>query len=219
MPRRNRVDPWGDLHAVHSRGLFTGNRGCLVDDLGRLTRHHKGSLWITCQLQYADWQHPLEAPRVWTPLFFLDDAVALAAGHRPCGFCRRADYLAYRDGVTVPIVSGDPLLAADLNRRLASERLQRGRGLNRAQDRIVWTSDLDSLPAGTVILHPKTRQPLLVTDRYLQPFTHEGWGPIPTPLIRNQRRGPDTPNLGDGAPKRLQTQSAPNCIRLGDCWR
>ena len=177
MPRRNRVDPWGDLHVVPSRGLFTGNRGCLVDDSGRLTRHHKGSLWITCQLQYADWQHPLESPRVWTPLFFLDDAVALAAGHRPCGFCRRAEYLAYRDGVTLATALSDPLLAADLNRRLAAERLRRGSGLNRAQDRILWTSDLDSLPAGTVILDAKTRRPLLVTDDHLRAFSWGGWEP------------------------------------------
>ena len=101
MPRRNRVDPWGDIHAVPARGLYTGNRGCLVDDTGQLLRHHNGSLWIICRTQFRDWKHPLAAPRTWTPLFFLDDAVALAAGHRPCGLCRRADYLAFRDAVTI----------------------------------------------------------------------------------------------------------------------
>ena len=96
MPRRNRVDPWGDLHATSSRGAFTGNRGCLVDDERTLVRHHRGTLWIACVTEYGDWRHPLDAPHRWTPVFFLDDAVALAAGHRPCGLCRRDAYLAYR---------------------------------------------------------------------------------------------------------------------------
>ncbi len=89
MPRRNRVDPFGDLHAAPERGLFTGNRGCLVDDAGDVVRHHRGRLWITCRLEFRGWRQPLAAPHHWTPLFFLDEAVALAAGHRPCAFCRR----------------------------------------------------------------------------------------------------------------------------------
>ena len=89
MPRRNRIDPWSDLHAASGRGLFTGNRGCLVDDDGNVVRHHHSPLWITCVTEFRGWRHPLAAPHRWTPIFFLDDAVALAAGHRPCAFCRR----------------------------------------------------------------------------------------------------------------------------------
>ena len=100
MPRRNRVDPWGDLHAVAERGHFTGNRGCVVDEDERVVRHHGSQLWITCRTSFRGWRHPIAAPRRWTPLFFLDDAVALAAGHRPCATCRREDYVAYRDAVT-----------------------------------------------------------------------------------------------------------------------
>ncbi|MDX2381300.1 MAG: hypothetical protein QNM02_16255, partial [Acidimicrobiia bacterium] len=128
MPLQNRVDPWGDLHTESARGMFTGNRGCLVDDAERLVRHHRGSLWITCRTTYRGWRHPLTAPRTWTPLFFLDDAVALAAGHRPCGLCRRTDYLAYRQAVTTAVRADKPVLADQLNRRLAFERLRRGRG-------------------------------------------------------------------------------------------
>src|SRR5437764_6202708 len=71
-PRRNRVDPWGDLHAVPDRGLFTGNRGCLVDSTGELARHHRGKLWITCLTTFPDRKHPLDEPHRWTPIFFLD---------------------------------------------------------------------------------------------------------------------------------------------------
>jgi hypothetical protein len=183
MPRRNRVDPWGDLHAVSSRGLFTGNRGCLVDDTGALVRHHNGMLWITCKIEYKNWKHPLEAPRTWTPLFFLDDAVALASGHRPCGLCRRADYLAFKQAVTLAGHDGDSVLAAELNRRLAAERHKLGRGVDRARDRILWTSSLGSLPTGSVVIEPNSQEPVLVTARHLQRFTFDGWAaPFQRPL-------------------------------------
>ena len=200
MPRRNRVDPWGDHHATEARGMFTGNRGCLVDDNGDVVRHHRGSLWITCLTEYRDWQHPLAAPRTWTPLFFLDDAVALAAGHRPCGLCRRADYLAYRAAVTVGqgrtdlLAEGSsgsgrggtadrPVLAAELNRRLAQERLRRGRGPDRAADRILSIGQLDELPVGAVIVDPDRGEPQLLTRDHVQPFGFGGWGsPSPRPV-------------------------------------
>ncbi len=174
-PRRNRVDPWGDLQAITARGLFTGNRGCLVDDAGQLVRHHNGSLWIACQTEFQGWKHPLAAPHTWTPLFFLDDAVALAAGHRPCALCRRAPYNAYRDAVSLAL--DRPVLAAEINRRLSAERLRRGRGLNRAADRITSTHELSALPTGTVVIDPMTGQPHLVTEHHLQPFAFDGWRP------------------------------------------
>lgn len=176
MPLQNRVDPWGDLHTEPSRGLFSGNRGCLVDDAERFVRHHQGSLWITCRTAYRGWCHPLTEPRTWTPLFFLDDAVALAAGHRPCGLCRRADYLVYREAVTTAVGAADPVLANQLNRRLAAERLRRGRGLARAADRILTPARLGALPVGAVIANPANGAAHLVTDHHLQPFGFGGWG-------------------------------------------
>ena len=181
MSRRNRVDPWGDLNAVPERGMFTGNRGCLVDDAGEVVRHHRGRLWITCLTEYKDWRHPLAGPGRWTPVFFLDDAVALSAGHRPCGLCRRDAYLSYRGAVSRAAGSARPLTAQDLNRRLAAERLTPGRGLHRAADRIVWTAELDRLPAGTVIVDEERSPRLLLDDRLLS-FTFAGWAkPQPRP--------------------------------------
>jgi hypothetical protein len=174
MPLRNRVDPFGDLHAVPERGMFTGNRGCLVDDSGDVVRHHRGQLWITCVTKYKDWRVPLARPDRWTPIFFLDDASALAAGHRPCGLCRRDEYLSYRDAVSRATGSPRPLSAQDLNHRLAAERLTPGRGVDRATDRILWTAELDRLPAGTVIVDEDRRPQLLLDDRLLT-FTFAGW--------------------------------------------
>lgn len=173
MPRRNRVDPFGDLHAVDTRGMFTGNRGCLVDEDGRVARHHRGPLWITCLIEFDDWRHPLDEPGTWTPLFFLDDAVALAAGHRPCGFCRREDYRSYRTALTEALGADRPISAREQNRRLAAERLRPGRGLTRAADRKLWKADLDSLPDGTVVVFGG--EPLLVHGDRLFEFRFEGW--------------------------------------------
>src|SRR6476646_7417852 len=168
MTRRNRVDPWGDLHAVASRGLLTGNRGCVVDDHERVVRHHGSSLWIVCVTRFRDWRWPLARPRRWTPLFFLDDAVALAAGHRPCGECRHADDLAYREAVSTAV--GIPLRAGDLNRRLAAERGSCAENValatTTAHGRRTWTDDTDDtdLPDGTVVV---TDGPRLVLGHLL----------------------------------------------------
>jgi hypothetical protein len=130
-------------------------------------------------LSFRDWRHPLDQPHIWTPLFFLDDAVALAAGHRPCATCRRADYVAYRDAVAG---DGPPPKAVDLDRRLAAERLRRGRGFARKHDRVLWQADVDTLPAGTVILDV-TGRPGLLGAGGAQPFDFSGWGaPVARPV-------------------------------------
>jgi hypothetical protein len=174
VPRRNRIDPWSDLHAVSGRGLLTGNRGCLVDGHGNVVRHHMSSLWIACVTEFRDWRHPLAAPHRWTPIFFLDDAVALAAGHRPCAFCRREAYSSYRDAVSVSLAASKPLLASELDRRLVAERHRRGRGLDRAGDRLVWETRIAGLPSGTVVVDDD-RRALLLTDDCLLAFTFDGW--------------------------------------------
>jgi hypothetical protein len=181
VPRRNRIDPWGDLHAAAARGLFTGNRGCLVDTRGETVRHHRGRLWITCVTQFGDRRFPLAQPGRWTPIFFLDDAVALAAGHRPCAFCRRADYRSYRDAVGRVDGGALPLRATDLDRRLAAERHRPGRGLTRAGDRRLWRAPVDDLPPGTVVIDAERRSWLLLADRLLL-FGFDGWSaPIDRP--------------------------------------
>ena len=93
MPRQNRVTPLGELIADPGRGLVYANRGCLHDDRGQIVRTYNGKRWIACQLQFRGWRRQrLMAPGRFTELFFLDEATALAAGHRPCALCRRADY-------------------------------------------------------------------------------------------------------------------------------
>lgn len=93
MPLQNRVTPFSELVADPARGLVFGNRGCLHDLNGRIRRRFNGKRWIACRLQFKDWhREPLQQPGRFTELFFLDEATAFAAGHRPCALCRRADY-------------------------------------------------------------------------------------------------------------------------------
>ena len=174
MPRRNRVDPLGDLHAVPQRMMFTGNRGCLVDDSRTLTRHHNGSLWITCVTEFRDWRHPLDLPHRWTPLFFLDDAVALAAGHRPSAFCRPDAYRSYRDAVTVALGRDQPIRAIEINSRLNAERLRRGRGLRRGSDRRLWTTTSRDLPDGTIVVGEAGEARLVLGEPHWA-FSFDGW--------------------------------------------
>jgi len=93
MPLQNRVTPSGDLIAVPERGLVYGNRGCLHDSYGNIRRHHNGRRWIACRLSFRGrHRSSLLQPGRYTELFFLDEATALAAGHRPCAECRRVDF-------------------------------------------------------------------------------------------------------------------------------
>lgn len=96
MPLRNRVLPTGEIVADPGRGLMMGNRGCLHG----LTRDVAGArwrsqLWICCVRDWRGWVRDPMPPGRWTALFFLDEATSLAAGHRPCAYCRRGDYLDY----------------------------------------------------------------------------------------------------------------------------
>ncbi len=93
MPRQNRVTPLGELIPAPARGLVYGNRGCLHDAHGRIRRHFATKRWIACRLEFRGWQRgPMMQPGRFTELFFLDEATAFAAGHRPCALCRREDY-------------------------------------------------------------------------------------------------------------------------------
>lgn len=142
MSARNRVTPFGEVVATPLRGAWTGNRGCLHRG-SEIVRFHAGNLWIVCALEFRGRHSELWRPGRFTWLFFHDEAVAFAAGHRPCGECRRAAYVAYRDawaaGLRVPQPS-----AGEMNRQLHAERLVGGTHRRRLH-RAAWRD----LPDGT----------------------------------------------------------------------
>src|SRR5882757_7681187 len=156
MPLPNRVTPLGDLIATPERGLVYGNRGCLHDASGQIRRRYSTKRWIACRLQFRGRRRtPLLAPGLYTGLFFLDEATALAAGHRPCAECQRGRFELFRmDWATAnPDEAGsDKPLAPVMDVVLHKERLGVGKleGL------------LDDLPDGTFVTDNETDAYLLV---------------------------------------------------------
>lgn len=169
MPLQNRVQPTGEIIAHPARGLFMGNRGILHEDGQRLGhRRWRHKAWVTCVLSFKGRRRKLMAPGRYTELFFHDEAVALAAGHRPCAECRRADYAAYRDALRIggPVAELDGLLHA-------------ARAIPRAYAQRRHTAAIGDLPDGVFILSGD--RPCLVHGDSLRPFSPAGYG---APLIR-----------------------------------
>jgi hypothetical protein len=147
MPLQNRVTPFGDIVAIAQRGLFIGNRGIIHDPATKtlLGRCWATKAWLVCLLHYKGRRREVMSRRSWTELFFLDEAIALAAGHRPCFYCRRQDAEAFRAAWARGRGGGVPL-APEMDSMLHAERLERGR------KRVHAIPDpLDELPDGTVI--------------------------------------------------------------------
>ena len=128
MPLQNRVTPTGDIIATPHRGLFTGNRGIIHDSATKtlLKKRWSSPAWITCVCEFRGWRRKVMGGRSWTELFFLDEATALAAGHRPCFFCRRDDANRFRAAWEAGSGVAD-IRAREIDAVLHSERLERGR--------------------------------------------------------------------------------------------
>ena len=147
-PARNRVDPFGDVVAAPGRGALMGHRGRRPDGAGTRDgrRHHVGRAWITCLLEFRDRRVRQWDPSHYTPLFFLDEALALAAGHRPCAECRRADFSRFRDLVAASHRTTH-LPAPGLDRLLHDERWDPRRRTRRLHA-YAW----GDVPDGTYVL-------------------------------------------------------------------
>ena len=97
MPRQNRVTPFSRLIATPARGTLTGNRGCLHDAHEQIRRQFQGQRWIICLLDFKGRKRTIMTPGQYSELFFLDEATALAAGHRPCAECQRERFNLFRE--------------------------------------------------------------------------------------------------------------------------
>ena len=128
MPLQNRVTPTGEIIATPERGLFTGNRGIIHDPATRtlLKKRWSTPAWLTCLCEFRGRRRKVMGGRSWTELFFLDEATAFAAGHRPCFFCRREDAMRFRAAWESGNRVGD-LRAPDMDAVLHRERLDKGK--------------------------------------------------------------------------------------------
>jgi hypothetical protein len=146
-PLQNRVTPFGDVVAIPQRGLFTGNRGIIHDPRTKtlLRRRWTTKAWLICVLDYKGRRREVMGGRSWTELFFLDEAVALAVGHRPCFFCRRRDAETFR-AAWGRASGGKAPLAPEIDAMLHAERLdRRGKRLH------AIPMPIGALPDGAVI--------------------------------------------------------------------
>lgn len=174
MPRQNRVTPFGEIIAISDRGTFMGNRGVLHDDGGRIQRTWQLKRWIACVLEFRGRQRQVMTPGRYTELFFLDEATALAAGHRPCAECRHARFLAFcqawaaahpADGT-----SARPT-ADEIDRRLHAERIAT------ECSKRSFVAALEDLPNGVfVAVAAWGAQAYLVRGDYLLAWSPGGYG-------------------------------------------
>jgi hypothetical protein len=192
LPRQNRVTPLGELIAVPERGLVYGNRGCLHDDEGRIRRRWATRRWIACRLEFRGWHRgPLMQPGRFTELFFLDEATAFAAGHRPCALCRREDYRRFTE-LWAELHPGQ--VGADaIDTQLHEERLAGPRegspaglpdGVFVLEDGEPWLVRSGKLrcwtPGGYAARRPTPAQGLIVTPPSLVEVLRRGWrGAVP----------------------------------------
>lgn len=148
MPLQNRVTPFGEVVAIPARGLFTGNRGILHDPATKtlLRRRWTTKAWIVCTLDWKGVRREPMVRRSWTELFFLDEATALAAGHRPCFYCRRAAALAFRDAWAAGQGIANPR-AAEMDAALHVERFD----VRRKKKLHPLTTPIADLPDGAMI--------------------------------------------------------------------
>jgi len=149
MPLQNRVTPFGDLIAVPERGLMFGNRGSLHNRERQIVRHSQVRRWIVCQLEFRGRRREIMHLGYYTELFFLDEATALSAGHRPCAECRYRDYQRFRRAwVSAHGDSSGKLPSADeMDERLQQDRLE-GR-----RSKKTYQADISTLPDGVFIAY------------------------------------------------------------------
>ena len=153
MPLQNRVDPYGTIFRTPARGTFLGNRGgALHNEKREIVRKCKGQRWITCVLEFRGRKRAVMSPNRYTELFFLDEAVAFAAGHRPCAECRWQRFTAFRTAWQRRHASGSSgpgssasVRAAEIDAELHPHRMDRG------GTKVTYEAIVNSLPNGCFV--------------------------------------------------------------------
>jgi hypothetical protein len=179
MPLQNRVDPFGEIHAVAARGLFTGNRGVIHDPATRTLLSHRWTTkaWLICECEFRGRRREVMGRNArsgnagWTELFFLDEVTALAAGHRPCFFCRREAAKRYAGAYAEAFGVAEPRVP-EIDDRLHSERLATG-----AEPRKLGEAEVRALPDGAMVA--LGRKPFAVRGGALVPWSFAGYGTPP----------------------------------------
>jgi hypothetical protein len=164
MALQNRVTPFGEIVALPGRGLMMGNRGILHNDHRQIVRHFAVRRWIACVLEFRGRHREVMTPHRYTELFFLDEAAALSAGHRPCAECRREDYRRFQSFWQASY--GGPADADTMDAKLHADRLL-------GKTKRTYRDDLAKLPDGTYIA--SDGKPWLVWGKHLHEWSDSGY--------------------------------------------
>jgi hypothetical protein len=178
LPYQNRVNPFGQLVAISARGTLMGNRGCLHDGHDHPVRQYQSRRWIICVLDFKGRRRAPMPPGHYTSLFFLDEATALAAGHRPCAECQRERFSTFRArwaAANPELAGGTAPLVDTIDTTLHRERISADR-YQRDKVKLTYAEELDALPDGAFILLGVSATPYLVRGARLYPWSFEGYG-------------------------------------------
>ncbi len=168
MPLQNRVDPFGNLIRTAARGTMMGNRGGTLHNGDReIVRGYKSRRWITCVLEFRGRHREVMSANRYTELFFLDEAVAFAAGHRPCAECRRERYNAFREALRCQRKQSRPPFADEIDLELHPVRI------DKEKNKVTHQAALRLLPDGCFALIEGSAY-LVVGDALLL-WTPEGY--------------------------------------------
>ncbi|MDZ4718707.1 MAG: hypothetical protein SH847_09645 [Roseiflexaceae bacterium] len=185
MPFQNRVTPFGQIIATEARGTLMGNRGCLHGTGNHLLRQYQSRRWIICVLDFKGRTRTPMPPGQYTSLFFLDEATALAAGHRPCAECQRKRFTVFRShwAAANPDLAGSSTPLVDtIDSTLHDQRISRHR-YQRDMIKLTYSARLAELPDGTCVVLPNNDTTYLVHGGWLFPWSIEGYGePIRRPM-------------------------------------
>lgn len=181
MPLQNRVTPYGDLIATPERWAFTGNRGRIHDEFKQVTPTWTTERWLICLLTYRD-RHREVMPRKpgwYTNLFFLDEASAMSAGHRPCATCRRTDYQWFRKcfiRANRADLSRDAPSIQEIDHLIHQHRMTTRPYYRKNRRKVTYQAPISVLPTGVfVMLEPTSTDYYLVTEQELYLWTPQGY--------------------------------------------
>jgi hypothetical protein len=167
---QNRVNPMGEIIRTTARGAWMGNRGLLHNDRKEIVRPFRLLAWITCVLAFKDRKRIVMSPGLYTELFFLDEATAFSAGHRPCYECRRDDYRRFKQYWLL----GNPVhhfnektSITEVDTILHQERMNAGKS------KVTFPAGISELPDGTFVLLDE--KPYLIKGELLYQWTPAGY--------------------------------------------
>ena len=167
MPLQNRVNPEGEICRSSARGMLMGNRGCLHNEAREIVARSKRDAWVTCRIEFKNIKRRVMDAGNYTELFFLDEATALAAGHRPCATCRRDRYDAFFAAWSAGNRNGARVLAGEVDKQMKVDRAPGAR---------VEVLSIKGLPDGVIVKQTRTGSWYLIRGNSLYQWSFEGYG-------------------------------------------